>query len=229
MKQSIIKTNNLWGENNRLRVKRIKPLLKMIKSYYGQYGNVSIVDIGGTQKYWDIISRDFLIKYKVKITCVNLLGQNRNIDDDIFTNVEGDGCNLFEFQNEHFNIAHSNSVIEHVGDWSNMVTFASEVKRVATSYFIQTPNYWFPIEPHRYLIFAHWLPKPIELWLLTHIKPLYKRVNGGKVQPNIDSAMRLIDESRMLSKKMFQFLFPEGYIITERICLLPKSFVAIKE
>jgi hypothetical protein len=229
MKQTVLKSS-IWGENNKFRAKRIKPLLKMIKSYYSLYGNVSIIDIGGRQRYWSIISRDFLIENKVKITCVNLPGENSNaVDDDIFTYIEGDGCNLFEFQNEQFNIAHSNSVIEHVGDWSNMVKFSSEVKRVATSYFVQTPNYWFPIEPHRYLICAHWLPKPVELWLLTHFKPLFKGVNSGKPRTNIDLAMRSIDDSRLLTRKMFQFLFSEGHIITERICLLTKSFVACKE
>jgi len=37
--------------------------------------------------------------------------------------------------------------------------FASEVRRVARSYWVQTPNRFFPIETHLWMPFVHLLPK----------------------------------------------------------------------
>lgn len=207
----------------KLRAKRIKPLLKMVETYYKKYGFVSIIDVGGTKKYWNIVPREFLEKYNVSITCVNLPSPNLQSNDDIFTFENGDGCNLNEYKDKQFHIAHSNSVIEHVGEWDKIVRFSNEIKRIADSYFVQTPNFWFPLEPHWFLPFFHWLPRPIECWFLTHVSPL-NNLNKCK---NIDEAMRRRDSARLLSKAMFKWLFPEGTIVTERYCLLPKSFCTI--
>src|SRR3546814_10323990 len=61
-----------------------------------------------------------------------------------------------------FDIAHSNSVIEHVITWDNMKNFARETRRVAAWHYVQTPYFWFPVDPHFYkLPFYHWLPRPL--------------------------------------------------------------------
>ena len=54
----------------------------------------------------------------------------------------------------------SNSVIEHVPPQLQS-KFAEEVARVATRYFVQTPNRYFPIEPHYQLPLFQFLPKGI--------------------------------------------------------------------
>jgi len=51
-------------------------------------------------------------------------------------------------QDGEFDLVFSNSVIEHVGDFERMRQFVHEARRVAKSYWIQTPSKWFPIEPH---------------------------------------------------------------------------------
>jgi len=80
-------------------------------------------------------------------------------DHGPFKFFEADGCNLAAFADHSFDIAHSNSVLEHVGSWARMVQFAKEVSRVSEKYFVQTPNYWFPIEPHFVTPFFQWFPK----------------------------------------------------------------------
>jgi hypothetical protein len=35
---------------------------------------------------------------------------------------------------------------------------ARETVQVGRSYYLQTPNFWFPLEPHYGVPFIHWLP-----------------------------------------------------------------------
>ena len=207
----------------KLRRKRIAPLLKMIESIHENKGSVSIIDLGGTKSYWGIISSQYLSDHNVNITIVNLPGSAMPEDHAPFRFIEADACNLTRFDDKSFDIAHSNSVVEHVGDWGRMVKFAEELNRVSKCYFVQTPNYWFPIEPHFMTPFFHWLPKPTRLWLVSHFQ-----LGHFRKAISIDEAVRCVESARLLNKKMLQALFADASIVTERLFFLPKSFVAIR-
>jgi hypothetical protein len=207
----------------KLRTRRITPLLNMIKECYKQNGRVSIADIGGTEEYWKIVDDHFLKENKVEITIINLPEVSIAYDHDIFKFVAADACDLSCFKNYSFDIAHSNSVIEHVGEWTRMVKFACEMKRISRSYFIQTPNYWFPIEPHCMTPFFHWLPQPIKIWLVMN----FQLGHWGKAT-TIEKAIRTVESARLLNRKMLKYLFEDSDLIPERIFLFPKSFVLIK-
>ena len=115
-------------------------------------------------------------------------------------------------------------MVEHVGDWSRMVKFSNEIRRVAKYYFVQTPNYWFPIEPHCMTPFFHWLPKPIRVWLVLRFN-----LGNWRKADSIEEAMHIVESAHLLDKKMFQALFPDSTIFTERYFLFPKSLIAIKD
>ena len=53
----------------KIRSERIKIL---INECFNKYGEVKIIDIGGTRTYWNIFSLDYLTEKKVKISVVNL-------------------------------------------------------------------------------------------------------------------------------------------------------------
>lgn len=209
---------------SRLRAARIAPLLEMIEAVYKENGSVEIIDIGGTEKYWDMVSRQYLIEHKVIITIANLPGSLTPKDHGSFKFIEADGCNLEVFDDESFHIAHSNSVIEHVGNWERMVQFANELSRISLKYFVQTPNFWFPIEPHCMSPLFHWLPKSNRIWLVSKFQ-----LGNWPKTVSIDQSVRLVEGTHLLNRKMFQDLFKDAQILTERFYWLPKSLIAIKK
>lgn len=221
-----------WFENydsqeslgSKLRKKRIAPLLDMIEIVFNQYGYVNIIDIGGTERYWNIVPEAFLANHQVTITVVNLPKMTLKQDYGPFKFIGADACNLEQFGDQSFHIAHSNSVVEHVGDWKRMVQFAEELARVAQQYFVQTPNYWFPIEPHFMAPFFHWLPKQNRIWLVLH----FHLGNRAKAA-SMDEAVRLVDSVQLLDRRRFQELFKDAQVLTERFFLLPKSLIAVKK
>ncbi len=205
------------------RAKRIVRLVAMVEEVFAEHGAVEIVDIGGMDTYWKIVPTDFFDRYQVRVTVVNVPSSGMPDDYGPFTFVQGDATDLAIFPDRHFHIAHSNSVIEHVGDWSRMALYAQELSRIAPRYYVQTPNYWFPMEPHCMTPFFQMLPKPVRVWLVLHFQ-----LGHWPKAANVDAAVRQVERARLLDKRMFQALFPDAVIHTERLLGLPKSFVATK-
>jgi hypothetical protein len=63
------------------------------------------------------------------------------------------------FEDDSFDLAFSNAVVEHVGEREEQRRFVAELCRVAPQVFLSTPNRWFPVETHTLLPFIHWLPR----------------------------------------------------------------------
>ena len=208
---------------SRLRARRIGPLLAMADEVFAQTGSVRIIDVGGTERYWGIVPPEFISTRNVSITIVNLPGMRMPEDHGPFAFREGDGCNLSAFESASFDIAHSNSVIEHVGPRDRMTLFSGEVRRVAPRYYVQTPSYWFPVEPHFMTPFFHWLPLSVRASLL-------RRVNLGQFQRagTADEAYSAVSGVRLIGVREMAELFPDASIEEERILSLAKSLIAIK-
>ena len=71
--------------------------------------------------------------------------------------VRADATVELPFEDESFDLAYSSSVVEHIAP-GRRAAFAAEVRRVARGWWVQTPAFSFPVEPHALLPFAHWLP-----------------------------------------------------------------------
>ncbi len=100
---------------------------------------------------------------------------------------------------------------------------ASEIRRLAPRYFIQTPNYWFPVEAHSRFPLFNILPEPWRLVLLL------KRGAGFYAKSkNIDEAMAFIEDATLLDHRRFHYLFPDATIERERVMGLTKSLIAIR-
>jgi hypothetical protein len=105
-----------------------------------------------------------------------------------------------------------------------MAAFAAHARRVGRSYYVQTPAFWFPIEPHFGMPVFHWLPESTRTaWLMR------RSVGHFPKTESLDMAMRFVQSHRLLDRKQVQHLFPEAEIVSEKLLGLTKSYMAIKE
>lgn len=206
------------------RAKHIKKIIDGLhkEKSCGPNRPLTIIDVGGAAHYWDNVDLNYLKTRNVKITLVNLGEVPENIVSDIFTYVSASGCDLSLYDDNSFDFAHSNSVIEHVGDWAEIRKFAIEMRRIAPTYYMQTPYFWFPIDPHFYLMpFFHWYPKQIRTWFLQHLPT---KPNGFVKDYN--QANIAVDSVNLLDGKQVRYLYNDGKLSYERILLIfPKSII----
>ena len=71
--------------------------------------------------------------------------------------VRADAAAGLPFADGEFDLVYCSSVIEHVAP-ERRAAFAEEIRRVGRGWFVQTPAFSFPVEPHSLLPAAHWLP-----------------------------------------------------------------------
>jgi hypothetical protein len=205
-------------ERNPFRRQRMRLFLSLLPG--NREHPVRILDIGGTVDYWRA-NQDLWGHIPLNITIVNLGVEPR--DEDVFSIRPGDACNLVEFADNSFDVVHSNSVIEHVGHWAEMAAMAREVRRLAPVYYLQTPNFWFPVEPHYRAFGYHWLPESIRAAILTRM-----RLGFRGPRDSFDLAMRDIQTVNLLTSRQMRALFPDADIRAEWLLGLPKSLIALR-
>jgi ubiquinone/menaquinone biosynthesis C-methylase UbiE len=178
---------------------------KRFHNFLSEYQSCrTIVDIGGAAYTWFIIGRS------EGVTILNLTMPK---DTEGFKHVVGSGCEL-PFADKSFDLAFSNSAIEHVGSEENQFKFSTEMMRVGKRIYCQTPSRLFPIDPHLSSPFLHWLPFS---WLTPKFLR-YFTINGWLWKKPYQYDVTWI------SKRKLKKMFPGCNIKTERFLLMPKSF-----
>ena len=121
--------------------------------------------------------------------------------------VRADAAAGLPFADGEFDLAYCSSVIEHVAP-ARRAAFAAELRRVARGWFVQTPAWSFPIEPHSLLPAAHWLPPSVRrrIWRL--------------------GAAGAWEEIELLRRAEVEALF--GPALPERLGPLVKSWVCVR-
>jgi hypothetical protein len=132
---------------------------------------------------------------------------------DNVTVLTGDGTRL-PFDDGEFEVAFSNSVIEHVSV-ELQPAFAAEIRRVSHRYFVQTPNRWFPLEPHYQFPFFQFLPERVR-------RALNRRFTLGFQGRGEWEPITLLSAADLLR------LFPDAVIHRERALGLTKSLMAVR-
>jgi SAM-dependent methyltransferase len=121
--------------------------------------------------------------------------------------VRADAAAGLPFADDEFDLVYCSSVIEHVPP-GRRGAFAAELKRVGRGWFVQTPAYSFPIEPHSLLPGAHWLPRAL--------RKRYWRLGAAGEWEEIE----------LLRRRELEALF--GPALPERWGPLVKSWVSVQ-
>lgn len=171
-----------------------------------------ILDVGGTALNWSLLSAN------PQVTFLNLPSASE-------TGVIGDGRYL-PFRDRSFDIVFSNSVIEHISSPEDQRRFADEIRRTGRAYWVQTPDYRFPIEPHLVTPFLHWLPKPVRIAVARRFTfwSLLERPSRDRWEFYI---RHCAEEVRLLDARELQQIFPEAEIRRERFMGMSKSLIAV--
>jgi SAM-dependent methyltransferase len=181
-------------------------------------GRVRILDVGGTTSFWERVG--YAGNDRVEIVLVNLVAQDPphvNITAEV-----GDATDLSRFPDDAFEVAVSNSVIEHLPTLELQARMAAEMRRVGRRAYLQTPNRYFPVEPHYLFPFFGILPLRVRAFLL-------RRMNLGWHQRQRDPAAALADvrSIRLLTGSELRALFPTARIVRERLLGLTKSYIVL--
>ncbi len=208
------------SRKNAFRRRRFRHVLKLIDAAIARTGSCRIIDVGGAQGYWQAVG-DLLDQRNVSIDLINL--STEPVTDPRFRSLAGDACDLGGIADMSYDLAHSNSVIEHVGGWARMRAFAREIRRIAPAYFVQAPYLWFPLEPHFTAVGFQWLPEPMRAQCLFRRRMGYSQGPG-----NWDNAWADVEHARLPDRTMFRVLFPDAMQRAERVFGLTKSLMAIR-
>lgn len=188
--------------------------MKQFFALFNPSRDIRVLDIGGTPQTW---IRESEGSAQFSVTLVNIRS-NSVTESDRFVAIRGDATEL-PFGDNVFDIAFSNSVIEHVGSWENQQAFAREARRVAGKIWIQTPARSFPIEPHLLAPYIHYLPKRLQ-------HRIVRWTPRGLFTPDV--VHEIVDEVRLLTYREVKQLFPDCRIIRERAFGLTKSYIAVR-
>lgn len=204
---------------NRMRRKRFALIENEIEQLINQKGNIKILDIGGEIKYWQNIGWQ---NPNCTIYILNLDVANNLPSPAGYVEVKGNALSL-PYQYGDFDLIFSNSVIEHVGSRKNQEIFASEVKRVCDKYIIQTPSFWFPLEPHSLIPFFQYIPHAIRAFFI-----LWFNINYFPKAKNYKEALVTSRSTIMFTKYRFTKLFPDAFCQVEKFAGIHKSYTVIK-
>ena len=205
----------------RARQRRFRRVRSMIEQIIDQKGSCRIADIGGTEYYWEI-AREFVSTANVEIHLMNL--EAVPVQGAKFKSHAANACDLGQFDDNSFDMVHSNSVIEHVGSWQNAKAMAHEIRRIAPCYYVQTPNFWFPYEPHFRFPCFQFLPEAVRYRLLMNFNLGF----GGR-RTSVDEAMQGVQSASLLDARQMAELFPDADILKERLGPFTKSIMAVRQ
>jgi len=177
---------------------------------------IKILDVGGTQKFWEMA--ELYSEKEVIITILNI--EEQIVTFPNFSYVNGSAVDMKAFADKSFDVVFSNSVIEHLSSKSDQIKMAEEIRRVGKRYWIQTPNFYFPFEPHFLMPFFHWMPVKFRVLLLMKFDLGWFPKQRDKIL-----AEEIVKSIKLLKKKEIKSLFPDAKIHTERFLFMVKSYV----
>jgi len=176
-----------------------------------------ILDIGGFGNSLEILDKNFVKNND--ITILNL--DNVEIKNNEVKFVKGDATKSMLFSENNFDVVHCNSVIEHINTNKLRKALSENIQSWGKYFLVQTPNYYFPMEPHFLFPFFQFLPLNVRAFILTKIS-----LGTFPKESNYKNAKKIVSSVRLLKKSELQALFPGVKIVKEKIAFFTKSFIA---
>lgn len=205
--------------SQRARDRRHRRLLES----FPDLADMSVVDLGGTVDYW---IRSGLRPARVVV--VNLSDGALDRSDpsaEWITAHRGDACE-FDGNGADFDLVFSNSVIEHVGGFARRQQFADRIHDLAPRHWVQTPDRYFPLEPHWGVPGLQFLPDRPRLWIATRWA-WGPRGDAERSPERIAANEEECLMTDLVSATELRRLFPTSEIWSERVAGISKSLVAI--
>lgn len=173
----------------------------------------SIIDFGGTPSIWVNLGRSNVV----------LLNLDEQQAPPGFVAAKGDARKT-EFGDSSFDLAFSNSTIEHVGTWEDQQAFAHELCRVGKRVYCQTPAKRFFFEPHYFTPFVDWFDCLLKYYNFVRYFTYY----GLKWKPSRDQVKDFQSHLRLLTYAEMRSLFPSCNIRKERFLGMTKAYIATR-
>jgi len=174
--------------------------------------NNSCLEIGGP----NFIATDIIAPHFNRYIIINPSKNdlNKSSSTDIITPIYGDGRQL-PLADKSIDFIFCNAVIEHIPKTERHL-LAQEIQRVCKKgFFVSTPNYWFPFEPHYHLPFFQYIPETVRRFLLKWLSIGY--INRTKSNsPYI----------QLLTHRGLKTLFPNAISGSVRTALIPEIIYA---
>lgn len=181
---------------------------------FPEIAQLRVLDLGGTPRYW----RAAPVRPK-HVTVVNLIAEPA--DEPWIDSVEGDVLALD--LGEQFDLVVSNSLIEHIVGIGDRRRLVDAIEKHAPRHWVQTPNKYFPVEPHWLFPFMQFLPRKTRITIAQRWKFGHIRAESR------EQAKQEVDGIQLLGPQSMTSYFPDSEIWVERVFGLPKSLVAVKQ
>ncbi len=194
---------------------RRRRMLRFVETFRPS-AQTTVLDVGGTPYNWELIDAKFSIAL-LNTQAIEAEGLGAH-----YTLIRATGTRL-DYPDRSFDIAFSNSVIEHVGSLDAQRALAKELSRVGRQLWVQTPARSFFLEPHLIAPFIHFLPIAWQRRLVRNFT-----LWGWLTRPSRASVDRMLGELRLLDHATFRDLFPDCEIHRERFLGFTKAFVAVR-
>lgn len=200
---------------DRYRQRRFAALRRMLEALPRP---VRILDVGGTTSFWERLG--YAGRGEFQIVLANLTAQDPPYDN--MTARIADASDLSEFEDRSFDVVISNSVMEHLPTPDLQRRMAEAVRRVGARAYVQTPNRYFPLEPHFLFPFFALLPVGLRAWLLQRFD-----LGWHRRRPDRQAALADVSSIRLLTGGELAAHFPGATIERERAFGLTKSFIVL--
>jgi SAM-dependent methyltransferase len=181
------------------------------------FTSLKVLDVGGSRHFWEkqdpaiVPSNLTLVNIKNDGQAKSYSGTMRHMEVIVY-----DGQTL-PFDDKSFDVIVCNSVIEHVPP-QQRARVVQEILRVAKFYFIQTPAFVFPIEPHFFCPGLHWLPRSVGRRAV--------RLSPWRImsRPSEQHIKKYFEEIQILRRAELIGYAPNSKIFIERFLGIPKSY-----